>query len=107
MTGVQTCALPISRHGGEAGLYPNELRRALIWAGVLPLGAIALAVLVSPSAILIWPALIAVQFMRLAIRDSALASVLSIIGKYAELVGIVRFAGRRLRGETGDTVTYK
>ena len=100
-------AWSVTRHGGEVGLYRNELRRALVWAGALPLGAIALVVLASPKAILVWPALTGAQFMRLAIRDGAFASFLSIVGKYAEFVGIVRFAGRRLRGATGDTVTYK
>lgn len=100
-------AWSVTRHWEDTGLYQRELERALIWAGALPLIAIALAMLVIPELILLWPGLTGLQFVRLAMREGAFASFLSITGKYAELFGIIRFAMRRLRGRTGGTVTYK
>ena len=100
-------AWSMTRRSGERGLYIRELRRALIWAGALPLCAIALAVLARPALLLLWPGLAGLQFLRLAMRDGIFASLLSIVGKYAELIGIGRFATRWLRGSTGSTVIYK
>lgn len=100
-------AWSVTRNGEGAGLYQKELLRALIWAGALPLIGFALAMLVNPVLILFWPGLTGLQFVRLSVRDDTFASFLSIIGKYAELTGITRFAMRRLRGRVGSTVTYK
>lgn len=97
----------VTRHGEGAGLYQKELVRALIWAGALPLISLALAMLFNPVLVLFWPGLTGLQFARLAVRNGTFASFLSIIGKYAELTGIIRFAMRRLRGRVGSTVTYK
>ncbi|WP_230207100.1 glycosyltransferase family 2 protein [Novosphingobium sp. Gsoil 351] len=100
-------AWSLTRHGEGEGLYRREIWRALIWAGSLPLIGMALAVLVKPALILLWPGLTALQFLRLAVRKGPFASFLSIVGKYAELIGIAWFAVRRLRGRVGGTVMYK
>lgn len=88
-------------------LYEREIRRAIIWAGTLPLAALALAILLHPALILIWPALASLQGLRLAFREGNFAALLSVLGKYAELIGIVRYLQRALRGISGSTVRYK
>lgn len=100
-------AWAVTRHTTPPGLYRRELLRALAWAGVLPLTALALALIVHPALILLWPALAGLQALRLTLREGAFAAWLSIAGKYAELIGIARYAMRAVRGEAGSTVNYK
>ncbi len=94
--------------GSTAGsLYSRELARAIGWAALLPLAALALAVLWHPLWLALWPVATLAQFVRLVRRDGAFAARLAVAGKYAELIGIARFVGRALRGRTGGTVIYK
>lgn len=88
-------------------LYSRQLARAIGWAGLLPLAALALAVTWHSLWLALWPAATLAQFVRLGRREGWFAARLAIAGKYAELIGIVRFVGRSLRGQTGGTVTYK
>ena len=92
--------------GGHA-LYEREILRAVVWAGALPLVALGLVITLHPALILIWPALAGLQGLRLAFREGAAAALLSVLGKYAELHGIVRYGVRVLRGASGNTVMYK
>jgi len=88
-------------------LYSRELARAVTWAGLLPLAAVALAVAWHPLWLALWPAATLAQFLRLGRREGWFSARLAIAGKYAELLGIVRFAMRSMRGQTGGTVSYK
>jgi cellulose synthase/poly-beta-1,6-N-acetylglucosamine synthase-like glycosyltransferase len=88
-------------------LYSRELARAIAWAALLPLAALVLGAVWHPLWLALWPIATLAQFLRLARRDGAFAARLAIAGKYAELIGILRFAGRALRGRTGGTVSYK
>jgi cellulose synthase/poly-beta-1,6-N-acetylglucosamine synthase-like glycosyltransferase len=97
----------VTRRSPSGGLYSRQLARAIGWAGVLPLAAIALAVVWHPLGLALWPAATLAQFARVAMRDGSFAARLAIAGKYAELIGIARFLGRMLRGRTGGTVSYK
>lgn len=100
-------AWSVTRRTVPPGLYRRELTRALGWAGALPLAALALALAVHPALILLWPGLTALQALRVAMREGVFAAWLAVAGKYAELIGIARFARRAIRGEAGGTVTYK
>lgn len=95
------------RRGAEAPLYRRELARAVIWAGALPLAALLLAVSVHWALLLLWPFAAAGQYLRMARRDRSDAAALAVIGKYAELVGALRYFVRALRGSSGGTITYK
>ncbi|MBN9507141.1 MAG: glycosyltransferase [Altererythrobacter sp.] len=88
-------------------LYSRQLTRAILWAGLLPLAAFVLAIAWHPLWLALWPAAALTQFLRNGRRDGWFAARLAVAGKYAELIGIVRFAVRRLRGRTGGTVMYK
>ncbi|WP_432199786.1 glycosyltransferase [Erythrobacter sp. W53] len=88
-------------------LYGREIIRAVCWALLLPLASFALAWIVHPIMLLLWPALTGAQWLRLMARDGVFAATLSMTGKFAELLGIARFQLRRLRGQTGGTVEYK
>lgn len=96
-----------TRRTSPPGLYRRELMRAIGWAGLLPLTAMVLAASVHPALILLWPGLTGLQALRLTMRDGAFAAWLSLAGKYAELLGMVRYGLRILRGGAGGTVIYK
>ena len=96
-----------TRRSPGGRLYSRELTRAVVWAGLLPAASIALAVAWHPAGLALWPAITLAQLVRLALRDGWFAARLMIAGKYAELIGIVRFAWRCLRGRTGGTMSYK
>lgn len=96
-----------TRDAPGGALYSREIKRAIGWAMILPLLSLVLAVAVHPALILLWPGITALQWLRLSIRDGIASANLSILGKYAEMLGITRFRLRQLRGETGGTVEYK
>lgn len=96
-----------TRRSPAGALYSRQLTRAILWAGVLPLTAIVLAVAWHPLWLALWPAATLAQLLRLTLRDGWFTARLMVAGKYAELLGIARFAGRYLRGRTGGTVSYK
>lgn len=97
----------VTRARPAGALYARELARAFAWAAALPLGALLLAIVINPALVLLWPLATLAQFLRLARRDGAFAAFLSIAGKYAELIGALRFAIRAAKGATGATVLYK
>lgn len=96
-----------TRGGGKPGLYRQQIMRAVMWAGMLPLMTIILALAVSPWWLLLWPALALLQLARLALRDGLFAATLAMTGKFAELRGILRYLVETARGRTRDAVTYK
>ena len=96
-----------TRSQREGRLYVRELARAIAWAGVLPSIAIILAVASTPWLLLLWPAMVLLQYLRLARRDGAFSGFLSIAGKYAELVGILRYMVRSQQQSQQTPVTYK
>lgn len=96
-----------TRDGGKPGLYQQQIMRAVLWAGVLPLASIALAIAASPWWLLLWPGLTLLQLARLARRDGLVAAALATGGKYAELRGILRYLLEASRGRSRNAVTYK
>ena len=97
----------VTRHRAGNTLYARELARAILWAGVLPLAAVAAAIIYGLGAVLIWPLLTGLQFLRLASRDEANRAALATVGKYAELTGVLRYCARMMRGDAGGTIVYK
>src|SRR5690606_16294956 len=98
----------LATRGSPAGaLYSRQLARAILWAGLLPIAALILAIAWNPWWLALWPVGAFAQFIRIALRDGWFTARLMVAGKYAEFIGIVRFAGRYLRRQTGGTVTYK
>ena len=92
-------------------IYAQEVRRAIVWGGLLPL-VICMGLLVHPAAglgIFIYP----LQVYRIAMRKSGdrstawtYASFL-VIAKFAELQGVLKFQLRRLSGQAVSLIEYK
>ncbi|GAB4526875.1 MAG: hypothetical protein Kow00133_15760 [Amphiplicatus sp.] len=93
-------------------IWARETRRALAWAGAAP-AALALAVAAHPYFLLtliIYPA----QAMRLALKwrarygaDAPAFAIFSVIGKFAEVAGVLRYWTNRLRGTRSRLLEYK
>jgi GT2 family glycosyltransferase len=104
--GMALHGAPPERHGVA------QTRRALVWGLMLPVLALAGAVLVSPWALLlllVYP----VQILRLARRygmGSRLGwerAVLMTMGKFPEAIGALEFRLRRLMGRPTGLIEYK
>jgi GT2 family glycosyltransferase len=93
--------------GVEPPLYRRELMRAAAWAGILPLVAVLLALLVRAELLVLWPLAVAAQYLRMAGRHGHDAAALTTIAKYAELAGALHYLFRALRGSARGTITYK
>lgn len=96
-----------TRGRASSALYRAQLGRAILWGGLLPLSAAALGIAVHPALTLLWPVAIGAQWLRVASREGAFAARLAVIGKYAELAGILRYARDAAVGRAGGTVHYK
>ncbi|MBS0481112.1 MAG: glycosyltransferase [Proteobacteria bacterium] len=93
------------------GLYASEVKRAVIWAGVLPLTAIVMAVIFSPWWLLLLAAPL-LQVIRLALRwgGSRLAwqkAFFLTLAKWPELQGILRYAGEAGKARPLPPTSYK
>ena len=88
-------------------LYATELRRALVWAGAVPLAAVVLAGVLGPALLLIAPAAWAIQIARLSPRLGLRKAALLTVGKAAELAGMAIWLRRRLFGGAQRVVDYK
>jgi GT2 family glycosyltransferase len=87
--------------------YATEVRRIAVWGILLPLCILALALLVSPWALLlvaIWP----LQVLRLHLKgyDRAQALFLT-LSKFAEAEGALLYLWRRLRRGQARLIEYK
>ena len=91
-------------HGPERH-YVRETRRALLWGLVLPLPILLLALLDGDFLILalIYP----LQFLRLARRMGPQAAGFSLLGKFAEATGALRYWLNRLRARQSRIIEYK
>ena len=88
-------------------LYATELRRALFWAGAVPLAAVGLAGVLGPVFLLFAPAVWAAQIARLSPRLGLRKAALLTVGKGAELVGMAIWVRRRVFGGAQRVVDYK
>lgn len=83
-----------------------ETRRALVWGLVLPIVALAGALVLHPAlllVLLVYPA----QFLRLSRRMGATRAFFSILGKFPEAIGAIGFYRDRLGGRRGRLIEYK
>jgi GT2 family glycosyltransferase len=90
-----------------APLYRRETLRALFWTLGIAAFALIAALIVTPWALLIAPALWALQYGRLARRHGRREGMLLFLGKFAETRGIATHVGRMLSGRAGGTIFYK
>jgi len=100
-------------HGAEPEKhYVREFRSALFWGLIVPLFVVALSSAVGPIglwALLIFP----LQIVRLAVqgnrstRDNWLRAVFLVMGKFPEMLGELRFFGRRTLGLQSRLIEYK
>lgn len=93
--------------GQPQRLYSAELRRALVWAGAVPLAALAAAILSGPAWSLIWPAAWGAQIIRLWPAMGWRKAALLTVGKAAELYGAMIWLRRLLTGTSRSAVVYK
>jgi len=83
-----------------------ETRRALVWGALLPVVMLTLLAIAPPAAGLValaYPA----QFLRLSLRDGPKRAWFSILGKFAEALGVCEFHLNRIRGRHRGLIEYK
>jgi len=91
--------------------WRREARRALVWGALLPLTILALA-LATPWALLLALAY-PLQVLRLAARaprpgaEGWLLALFTMLGKFPEALGALRFHSNRLRRRRGKIMEYK
>lgn len=92
----------------------GPVRRALFWSLALPLGCLALALLLhEPLVLLLFPLGWAVQFLRLLLREAGpwrlrLARAFGLVsGKLPEALGVLEYALKRASGRRMDAILYK
>lgn len=93
--------------GGGDGLYAREVVRALGWTVGVPVLACMLALVLGPIGLLAAPALWVMQFARLARRQGMRIGAHMLVGKFAETLGIARYAVAALRGRGQEAIFYK
>lgn len=109
------CAAGRSLHGSGPELYcVAECQRILRWGLWLPAVAIILAVPTIGISISLTVMLYAGQTLRLAIRErrrgarnAGLYAAFNTIGKFAEVIGILRFRREQRSGRHGGLIEYK
>ena len=97
--------LPPERH------FVTETRKALRWGLYLPLFALILFTYVTPWSLLLL-LLYPLQIVRLALRDGGRRdawerAVLLVVGKFAEMTGVLEYWWRRLFNRRGKLIEYK
>jgi GT2 family glycosyltransferase len=93
-------------HGrGPERHWVAEVRRAWVWGLVLPLAIVGAGLLHPAGGLLalIYPA----QVLRLSRRMGWRGAVFSVLGKFAEMRGALRFTAARLRGRPQGLIEYK
>jgi GT2 family glycosyltransferase len=101
-------ALGAALHGAPPERhYVPSYRRAVLWGVVLPVAILGLAFAAGPWALV--PALIyPMQIARLARRDGDVAhAVFTVLGRFAEGVGVLRFWRDRALGRQAAIIEYK
>ncbi len=93
-------------HGGPPERHwVGETRRALIWGAALPLVILLGTVFASPWAllILVYP----LQLFRLARRGGLTWAFFTLLGKFPEALGVLRYYRKRLTGGRSAIIEYK
>ena len=93
--------------GGPERHWVKETARALGWGLVLPLFIVCLALLTSPW-VLTFLGVYPLQLVRLWSKSGSLANaVFSLLGRFAETVGVLKFHHSRWRGGPRRIIEYK
>ena len=109
--GFAFAAVSRLHRGSPQGIWRREVRRAVLWGGVVPI-LIGLGTLLHPAALfaaLIYP----VQVARIATRrnwtapQSWIYAAFVILAKLPELQGVVQYAALRLSGKSAGLIEYK
>ncbi|MFP5078550.1 glycosyltransferase [Rhizobium sp. YIM 134829] len=98
------------RHAPDR-IWQASTRRAVLWSALLP-ASLLLALLVGPAALLLllaYPAQAARLALKAGWRDlrNWQGGALSILGKFAEVDGVLRFHLRRLQHRRSQLIEYK
>ena len=101
-------ALGYAMHGAPPERHKaGEVRRIALWAVALPLAVLAAVLALGPwalAALLVYPA----QVLRMTLRDSDFVyAVFTMLGKFAEAQGMLRFLRDRAAGRTPQIIEYK
>lgn len=92
---------------GGGRLYARQLVSALVWTlGVLAL-AVGLGLIFGPVALVTAPLIWGMQLARLGRRDGARKAGYLLLGKFAETIGILRFAATKIAGGRQGAIFYK
>ena len=98
------------------GFRTREVRSIVLWAAVLPLVGLLLAIPTGGLSLAAVVGLLVVQIGRVLDRrrdegdgwaDAALFAVFCVLGKFAQLQGVAAFWRNRLRGERPQLIEYK
>jgi GT2 family glycosyltransferase len=97
--------------GSDDGLWKRNVYRAMFWGGLLPV-LILLSALLNPAGILLsW--LYIAQILRMMLRGphkgrrGLIQSTFTMLGKFAELLGIAKFYVCSIRGHKHPLIEYK
>ncbi len=94
-------------HGGPPERhYATEIRRILIWAGLLPLFILLTTLALSPWALL-WILLYPLQIARLAKRLGWERAIFLTLGRFAEMQGVLDFQRQRFTGKRRKLIEHK
>ena len=88
-------------------IYGREVASAIFWTVGVVVGSLALLIAIGPLGILAAPAVWALQLVRLAHRHGWRKATHLLLGKIAELIGIVRYCSAAIRGRQQGAIFYK
>ena len=104
-------------HGGsEERYFVSDRRRILIWALALPVVALALAPFTRGFSLVALAGAYGLQWMHIArgcrrrgwtAREAWTYGLLTVVSRFAALVGLVQYYWRRLRGREMTIIEYK
>ncbi|MDV7141171.1 glycosyltransferase family A protein [Tropicimonas sp. TH_r6] len=86
--------------------FALEMRRILVWAGLLPIAILSGALIISPWALLGF-ALYPLQVVRLAKRVGWERAAFLSLGRFAEMQGVLEYQRQRLSGARRTLIEYK
>ncbi len=89
------------------GLYGRQVASAIGWTIGVALVALTLSIAFGPLAAAVAPLLWAIQLARLSLRGGRIWGWHMLIGKFAETIGILRFAAGRIGGKKQGAIFYK
>jgi GT2 family glycosyltransferase len=86
--------------------WVGETRRTLLWGAVLPTAIVLLAFLTTWIAMLLF-AIYPLQVARLALRSDLTWAAFTVLGKFPEAIGALKYYSTRIRGRKTRIIEYK